>query len=94
MQISELSLIGAGAPLRVRGGRTVRGAIGTRLGNAPEWERMLGRSAVGRWTFAFEHSGAVAFREGKVSDVIVCVQYRAELPPWPMFESYSGVRPQ
>jgi hypothetical protein len=65
---------------------TPDGIISTRLGNAPSWTPMIGRSPFGRWELALPDTAEVRglFASKAISDIVFVLTTSGRTPAWPL----------
>jgi hypothetical protein len=65
------------------GGRSDKGVISTRRGNAADWESIQNSSPIGDWSLTFKTEAGSLFDEDQVADILLIISYAGVAPGWP-----------
>lgn len=87
MEVVPLLLEAEGAADTVGGSATsIDSVISTRLGSAPNWGPMIGRSPIGRWELGFADTepNRRRFSEEEIENMLLVISYSAVTPDWPV----------
>jgi hypothetical protein len=90
IRVTHLRFAEDGGALPAGGGATTIGSIAsTRLGNAAEWQAIIGKRPFGEWELALRdpltdgRQPADALRNAEIVNILLIITYEARLPEWP-----------